>query len=152
LPNSSGELTARDRDNAIVATAYADRRRPGVRVLAQWFEEEGGGSGKSDAQSIIRKLAGILAFAWKETGDKDVRIRAFAGQWQSRNVLMCVGEWNAAYLAQMKTIPGGKRRDQADASAGAFNRLVEKRNPSGVIGLPNARQERLVNLPADAFR
>jgi predicted phage terminase large subunit-like protein len=131
---AAGKWQPIDRDNAIVSTAHADRRRPGVRVLAQWLEEEGGGSGKSDAQSIIRKLAGIPAFAWKETGDKDVRIRAFAGQWQSRNVLMCLGEWNAAYLAQMKTIPGGKRRDQADGSAGAFNRLAETPMPTGWWG------------------
>jgi predicted phage terminase large subunit-like protein len=148
---AAGKWQPVDLDNATVPprTPIAGGRE---RVLAQWLEEEGGGSGNSDVQSIFRKLAGIPAFAWKGTSDKDVRIRAFADQWQSRNVLRCLGEWNAAYLAQMKTIPWGKHHDQADASAGAFNRLVETPMPTGMVGLPNAGQERMANVSEDAFR
>jgi len=148
----AGKWQPIDRDNAIVATAHADRRRSGVRVLGVWIEQEPGGSGLSDVQSIIRKLAGFPAFAWKETGDKDVRLRPFAGQWQSKNVLLCEGEWNAAYLAEMKTLPGGKKRDRGDASAGAFNRLSETPTPTGSIGLPNPGQGNMVNIPSQPLR
>ena len=117
-----------------------------------WIEQEPGASGVSDAQAIIRKLSGFAAEAWKESGDKDVRIRPFAAQWQSRNVLIVEGAWNAAYLAQMRTIPGSKRRDMADASAGAFNRLVERGGASSPISLPNKGQRTIVTVPEDVYR
>lgn len=121
----SGKWRPIERDNAIRSTAAVDRTRPGVRMLGTWIEQEPGGSGVADVESIIRTLAGFDVRAWKETGDKDVRIKGFAAQWESHNVLMVEGPWNESYLAQMGTIPGGKLRDKADASAGAFNRLVE---------------------------
>jgi predicted phage terminase large subunit-like protein len=141
-----------DRNAAIKATAHADKRRQGVRVVSTWIEQEPGASGISDAQAIIRDLAGFYVQAWKESGDKDVRIRPFAGQWQSRNVLIVEGAWNAAYLAQMKTIPGAKRRDMADASAGAFNRLTERGGAASLPGLPNKGQGTLVSVPDDVYR
>jgi len=144
-----------ERNMAIKATAYADKKRPGVKMLSTWIEEEPGASGVSDVQAIIRQLAGIYVLGWKETGDKDVRIRPFAAQWQSKNVLLCEGEWVAAYLEQMKTIPGAKKlRDMADASAGAFNRLTEGPAGSGSLakGLPTAKQATIEQVPEGCFR
>lgn len=141
-----------DRTAAMKATAQADKRRNGVRVISTWIEEEPGSSGIADVQAIIRELAGCFVQPWKESGNKDVRIRPFAGQWQSRNVLLCEGAWNAAYLAQIRTIPGGKKRDMADASAGAFNRLTDGPSGSPTIGLPNPGQATNYQLPADVFR
>lgn len=141
-----------DRNAAIKATAGGDKRRPGVRVAATWIEQEPGGSGLSDVQNIIRELAGFYVQAWKETGDKDVRLRPFAAQWQSRNVLMVEGDWNAAYLAQMRTLPGGKMRDMGDATAGAFNMLTAVPSGRPGLGLPGKGQGTLVDVNPDAFR
>ncbi len=131
-----------DRNAAIKATAGADKRRQCVKVLSTWIEQEPGGSGVADVEAIIRELAGFYVLAWKESGNKDVRIKPFAGQWQSKNVVLIEGDWNAVYLAQMRTIPGGKKRDMADGSAGAFNRLCEGGGGgfSPMAGLPNAGQ------------
>ena len=40
------------------------------------------------------------------------------------------GAWNAAFVEEMALVPNGRYRDQADAAAGAYNRLA-KTKPTG---------------------
>lgn len=96
-----------------------------------WTEQEPGSGGKESAEQTVRDLAGFRVYIDKVTGDKTVRAEPFAAQWQNGNVKLLRGPWNKAYLDEMETFPAGKHDDQADASAGAFNKLT----PHVVAGL-----------------
>ena len=64
-----------------------------------------------------------MIHADRVTGDKDVRIEPFAAQAEAGNVKLVRGPWNGAYVDEMCAVPTGAFRDQADATAGGFNKL-----------------------------
>jgi predicted phage terminase large subunit-like protein len=142
-----------DRDMVTVATAHADRLRSGVTTHTTWIEQEPGASGVADVQSMVRKLAGFHAKGFKESGDKDVRARPLAAQWQSGNVLLVAGPWNEPFLAQLARVPGAQKgRDMVDAATGGFNRLTEKAGGDGHLGLPEPDQRFIGgDVPADVW-
>jgi len=49
----------------------------------------------------------------------------FAAQAEAGNVAILRGVWNMPYTDEMGAVPYGTYRDQADATAGAFNKLNE---------------------------
>lgn len=113
------------------AQLAAHRRRELMRQTAeldggfveQFVEQEPGSGGKDSASDDVRNLAGFPITAETASGDKVVRARPFAAQWQAGNVRLLRGDWNAEYLAEMEHFPHGKFKDQTDASSGAYNRL-----------------------------
>ncbi|MDC8803929.1 phage terminase large subunit [Halomonas pacifica] len=114
-----GQWSAAPRERTIRATAELD----GVGVK-QWIEQEPGSGGKESAEATIRNLAGYSIEAERPTGDKAVRAEPFSVQVEAGNVRMVRGEWNQAYIDEMKTFPVGKYKDQMDASGGAFNKIA----------------------------
>jgi len=69
----------------------------------------------------------------------------FADQAEAENVLIVAGSWNSAWLEEMTSIPNSTYRDQADATAGAFNKLVGKKKSTQVVkskGLYKSREKR----------
>jgi predicted phage terminase large subunit-like protein len=114
-----GQWSAPQRERTIRLTAEMD----GVAVK-QWIEQEPGSGGKESAEATIRSLAGYSIEAERPTGDKAVRAEPFAIQVEAGNVRMLRGEWNQAYLDEMKTFPVGKYKDQMDASGGGFNKVA----------------------------
>lgn len=119
-----GQWSALNRERVIRQTAEADRQR-GAAVVAHWIEQEPGSGGKESAESTVRNLAGHTIHVDKVTGGKDERLDPFAVQCEAGNVFLVRGQWNEAYIDEMAAVPNGKYRDQADASAGAFNKLTE---------------------------
>jgi predicted phage terminase large subunit-like protein len=87
-------------------------------------EQEPGSGGKESAENTIRNLAGFNVFKDKVTGAKEIRAEPFVAQCQNDNVRLVAGPWCRDFLDECETWPFGKRRDQVDAAAGAFNRLV----------------------------
>jgi phage terminase large subunit-like protein len=87
------------------------------------LEQEPGSSGKDSAADDIRALAGWVVSARPATGEKQVRWRPFAAQWQAGNVRIVRGDWNAAYLDEMHRAERSTYNDQVDASADAFRDL-----------------------------
>jgi predicted phage terminase large subunit-like protein len=130
---SSGEIFVEDvvrgqwagdqRDSIILQTARLDAEQHGNRVIV-WHEQEPGSGGKDSAVLLNRKLAGFPVHADKVTGSKDGRMGGLAAQAQAGNVRIKRAPWNAAYIDELCALPHGKYRDQADASSGAFNKLV----------------------------
>lgn len=122
-----GRWAAPAREKAIKLQASIDG--PMVEI---WIEQEPGSGGKESAESTVLNLAGSLIHSERATGDKVVRAEPFSIQIEAGNVYMVEGEWNQAYLDELKTFPVGKYKDQVDASSGGFNRLA-KMGPIGML-------------------
>ena len=116
------QLSSEGRETIIKSTAEADGHNCIVYV-----EQEPGSGGKESAQGTIRNLAGFSIYADRPTGDKIFRADPFSVQVNNGNVMMLRGEWNHEYTEEMKFYPFSKYKDQVDASAGAFNKLVGKK-------------------------
>lgn len=119
LDSTRGQWGATQREKSIRATAELD----GVAVTI-WIEQEPGSGGKESAESTIRNLAGYSIHAERPTGDKAVRAEPFAVQVEAGNIRLMRGDWNEAYINEMKNFPVGKYKDQIDGSSGAFNKLA----------------------------
>jgi predicted phage terminase large subunit-like protein len=119
-----GWWSALQRENAIKDAAKSDEEKYGhVKI---YVEQEPGSGGKESVDATIRNLVGFSVYADKPTGDKDQRLEPFAAQAEAGPVLLIRGSWNLAYIEELISVPNGLRRDQADATAGAFNWLTAK--------------------------
>jgi len=132
-----GQWSAGQRETVIKQTAQLDAQRYGNTVQI-WIEQEPGSGGKESAESTIRNLAGYPVFADRGTGDKDVRLEPFAAQAEAGNVCLVRGPWNGAYIDEMCAIPNSAYRDQADATAGAFNKLARSFGFEDIGGVPES--------------
>lgn len=97
----------------------------GVRIA---LSQDPGQAGKSQAEYLIRKLAGYRVSAERETGDKVTRAGGFSAQCEAGNVKLVRGLWNNDYLTELENFPtDGKHGhdDQVDASANGFNRIAK---------------------------
>ena len=117
-----GQWSVGEREKQIRSTAQVDNARYG-RVVT-WVEEEPGSGGVESADATLRNLSGFAAHKEKVTGDKVTRAEPFATQCEGLNVWLLAGEWNKPYLDELCGFPTGNRKDQVDASSGAFNKLA----------------------------
>lgn len=108
----------------ITRTAHMDGR--GVEIS---LPKDPGQAGKVQSQDMIAMLSGFKARAEAETGDKVTRAEPFASQCEVGNVYLVKGSWNRAYLDEICMFPGGKFKDQVDASSAAFARLATTFDP-----------------------
>jgi len=118
-----GQWASGRRNETMRQTAELDAQRLGHKIPT-WVEQEPGSSGVDAIKAIIAFMAGFPIHADRPTGNKDVRLEPFAAQAEAGNVRLVRGKWNAAYIEEMCAVPNGKFRDQADATAGAYARLV----------------------------
>jgi len=96
---------------------------PGPEI---YIEQEPGSGGKESADATIASLKGFRIRRDRPTGSKDARLEPFAVQAENGKVVLVRGPWNWAWLEEICTVPFSTYRDQADASSGAFNKLVKK--------------------------
>ena len=82
--------------------------------------QDPGQAGKSQAQHLIRSLAGYHVHARAETGSKQVRAMPVASQVEAGNISLAPGEWNEVFLTEAELFPIGSHDDQIDALSGAF--------------------------------
>jgi len=87
-------------------------------------EQEPGSGGKESAERTIQNLRGYSAYADRVTGDKETRAEPYAAQVQVGNVDLLRGPWNQDFVDEHETFPTGKYKDQVDAAAGAFSKLI----------------------------
>jgi hypothetical protein len=100
---------------------YDAREYPGTET---YIEQEPGDAGKESVLDTIKELDGYTVRPDRVTGDKDVRLEPYLSQCQASNVSLLSGSWNEDYIDEMCAVPNGVYRDQADASAGAHNKLA----------------------------
>jgi predicted phage terminase large subunit-like protein len=118
-----GRWISFEREQRIRRYAEVDKKR--CKNYSIVVEQEPGSSGKESAENTMRNLAGFSVYADRVTGSKQVRAEPFAAQVQAGNVFLIGGEWVQAFLDECETWPNGKYKDQVDAAAGAFNRLIK---------------------------
>jgi predicted phage terminase large subunit-like protein len=93
--------------------------------------EDPGQAGKSQAQTLIRKLAGYVVRAVKPTGSKEVRATPFSAQAEAGNVKVLKAAWNEDFFQELEVFPFAKHDDQVDAASDAFDELSN--NSSGFL-------------------
>lgn len=116
--------SASDVRKLIKMTAQADRAK--YKTVRIRLPQDPGQSGKDQAQSYIKYLAGFAVKAVQESGSKEARAEPMAAQWQAGNFDMVEGEWNEIYLNQLENFPDGRFKDMVDASANGFAELELK--------------------------
>ncbi len=102
-------------------TAETDGRE--VKIIVP---EDPGSAGKDSARAFITLLAGFPVKAVRETGNKAVRADPFAAQVNAGNVRLVRGDWNRAYVEELRQFTGadGGKDDRVDASSGGFSALA----------------------------
>lgn len=114
-----GRWASEEREEIIKLCAKSDTDRCKIGI-----EQEPGSGGKESAEATVKNLAGFSAYTDRPTGDKVFRADPFSVQVNNGNVALLQGEWNEAYLDEMKHFPNSTYKDQVDASSGAFAKLT----------------------------
>jgi predicted phage terminase large subunit-like protein len=86
--------------------------------------QDPGAAGKDAALAFVRMLSGFNVKTAPVSGDKVTRADPFSAQVNAGNVRLVKGDWNAAFIEELRQFPGGKHDDQVDAAADAFNELA----------------------------
>ena len=85
--------------------------------------QDPGQAGKAQAKYLVKQLAGYIAKATPESGDKVTRAEPLAAQAEAGNVDILEGSWNEDFLDEITTFPNSTFMDQVDASSRAFNEV-----------------------------
>lgn len=136
-----GQWSAGKREKIIRDTAAHD----GSDVTI-WMEQEPGSAGKDVANLSIRQLAGFTARADRVSGkgSKEIRAEPYAAQVEGGNVYMLKADWNDEFIREHGLFPNGTYKDQVDAAAGAFSKLVKgQKKPQLSLGGGKAAAIRL---------
>lgn len=129
-----GQWASEERRKMQRQTADLDYASPANNQVTQIQSEDPGAAGKDQAADFIKLMHGYSCKTMRETGEKTTRADAFSAQLNVGNVKLLRGDWNKAYIDELRMFPNGKNDDQVDASAGAFNWLE---NRSGKSFLPD---------------
>ncbi len=86
--------------------------------------QDPGFGGKAFKWRVSEILMGFNFICTPETGDKVTRAEPFAAQVGAERVHLVRGDWNSAYIEELRNFPGGTFKDQVDASSRAFQALV----------------------------
>jgi predicted phage terminase large subunit-like protein len=115
-----GQWDSATRERHIKQTAEMDGHKVIVGV-----EQEPGSGGKESAENTVRNLAGYVVRVDRPSGDKAQRADPYSTQVNSGNVYMVKGEWNRAYIEELRffSLLNSKEKDQVDASSGGFKLL-----------------------------
>jgi predicted phage terminase large subunit-like protein len=95
------------------------------------LEQEPGSGGKDSAQATARNLLGYTVIIERPTGNKIYRADPFSVQVNNYNVYMVPGEWNQAFIDEMKFFPLSTYMDQIDAASAGANWLMEGTQHAG---------------------
>lgn len=120
-----GQWSSHERERVIKQTAILDAEKYGAEEMRIYIEQEPGSGGKESAENTIRNLQGFNIARDLPSGNKDVRLEPFAAQSEAGNVSLVRGLWNEDWLDEMAAIPNSSYRDQADATAGAYNKAIK---------------------------
>lgn len=102
----------------VKATAQMDGKD-----VAIGLEQEPGSSGKVAVSFMVKELAGYAVKPIVPSRDKLTRALPLLAQAEAGNVAMVRANWNASFLDEAASFPGGEHDDQMDAAAHAFNLL-----------------------------
>jgi predicted phage terminase large subunit-like protein len=115
-------------EQVLVTTAARD----GIAATIA-LPQDPGSAGISLASSYIRRLAGYHVVATPETCSKIVRATPLAAQVEGGNLAVVRGDWNLAFLEELREFPLGRKDDQVDALSRAFGHLLNDCAPARKI-------------------
>lgn len=110
-------------------TASADGK--GVHIS---LPQDPGQAGKSQVQSMTKMLAGYVARATPESGNKVTRFSPFSAQAEAGNVLVLRGSWNEQWFSALEGFPEAAHDDDADSTSRAFNALLTPEAKPAIFG------------------
>lgn len=116
-----GQWNTATRDRHIRQTAELDGRS-----VKQVGEQEPGSGGVESAENFIRLLSGFAVTTERSTTNKQERADPFSSQVNAGNVRLVKGDWNKAFIEELRQFPFGKHDDQVDAASLAFNEISYK--------------------------
>jgi predicted phage terminase large subunit-like protein len=108
-----------DVETLIHETAQAD----GFSIV-QDLPQDPAQAGLAQKLRFAELLAGYLVSITPEKGKKEDRALAFASQVDLGMVRLRRGPWNAAFIDELRNFPNGTFKDQVDAAARAFARIL----------------------------
>ena len=89
--------------------------------------QDPGQAGKAQAIALVGALAGYIATARAERGDKITRFGPFSAQCEAGNVDYVRGPWLEEHFASLEGFPDAPHDDDADASGGALGMFLDSR-------------------------
>jgi predicted phage terminase large subunit-like protein len=123
-----GQYGTAARNDAIRQTADLDGDE-----VHQRGEQEPGSGGKDQALMFLQLLAGLPCSVGPASGSKEVRADPFSAQVNAGNVRLVRGDWNRAYVEELRAFPRGRNDDQVDGSSTAFNWLARPQRRAGSL-------------------
>jgi len=106
-------------ERSLVNMASSDGRM--VRIA---IPEDPAQAGKSQAQHLVRLLAGYEVRTKRASGDKTTRFGAFSAQAEAGNVDILRGDWNESWFTALEAFPESTHDDDVDSTSEAFNLLT----------------------------
>lgn len=91
------------------------------------IEQEGGSSGKKDAERYVRMLKQRV-WIHKPDASKEVRARGPSSHAEHCGILLMRGDWNDDFIRQLCAFPNGAHDDDADSLSGGFLFLQENKS------------------------
>ena len=109
-------------EKTIIAIAAQE---PDVEVL---IPQDPGAAGKSEAQTLARKLKGRIVHITKETGKKAVRAKPVSASVGAGNLFVVEAKWNKDLFDEAEAFDGLEKThdDQIDSLSGAYNFLTNE--------------------------
>ena len=117
--------SARDIEQAILTAARSDGTSVHIGL-----PEDPGQAGKSQVSHLTGLLAGYHVIASRDSGSKFVRAQPLSSQVESGNVSVMRGDWNRAFIDELRDFPYGGKDDQVDAFVRAFTTLIGLGTPA----------------------
>lgn len=105
-----------------------------TRAVLQSLPQDPGQAGLAQKLRYAELLEGWNFRITPEIGTKEERARPFAAQVEAGRVRIVRGDWNAAYLDELRNFPNGALKDQVDASTRAFQELLKHDSHEGIFG------------------
>lgn len=118
----------------VIEIISATARRDGPQVQIG-LPQDPGQAGKTQIAYLTHKLAGYHVTSSPETGSKSTRVMPVASQIEARNFAIIRATWNHAFVDELRNFPHGRKDDQVDALARAFNMSVQAGSTGRTINI-----------------
>ena len=94
--------------------------------------QDPGQAGKYQPEHMLGLVHGYVASASPESGSKEQRAKALAGQAEAGNVIMVRGEWNETFVEESSMFPMGANDDLIDATSRSYHQAADYGPKAGV--------------------
>jgi predicted phage terminase large subunit-like protein len=108
-----------------ITTTIVETARCDGRDVVVCLPQDPGQAGKYQVSWLTSQLAGFQVIASRESGSKATRAGPVSSQIEAGNIAVIRGQWNHAFLDELRDFPNGRKDDQVDALSRAFATLTD---------------------------